>query len=156
MNIPEDYFEIADKLHQITDTIPININDILEEFDDIEVQYVNHLNEPLVIKHDDGYLFKTVEYPSKKQRFVIAQHLAHLLLGHVDNYDKLYHRQANEIQLPACRLAACILMPKADFEKNVYNFSDENGNVNIGDLAVYYHVPSTLVNGYGKELGLFE
>lgn len=156
MNIPEDYFEIADKLHQITDTIPININDILEEFDDIEVQYVNHLNEPLVIKHDDGYLFKTVEYPSKKQRFVIAQHLAHLLLGHVDNYDKLYHRQANEIQLPVCRLAACILMPKADFEKNVYNFSDENGNVNIGDLAVYYHVPSTLVNGYGKELGLFE
>ena len=47
-------------------------------------------------------------------------------------------------------------MPKADFEKNIYTFSDENGNVNIGDLAVYYHVPSTLVNGYGKELGLFE
>lgn len=86
MYIPEDYFEIADKLHQITDTIPININNILEEFDDIEVQYVNYLKEPLVIKQDDGYLFKTVEYPSKKQRFIIAQHLAHLLLGHVDNY----------------------------------------------------------------------
>lgn len=156
MNIPEDYFDIADKLHQITDTIPIKINDILKEFDDIEVQYVNQLNEPLVIKHDDHYLFKTVEYPSKRQRFLITKHLAHLLLGHVDKYNNLYHRQANEIQLPACRLAACILLPKADFEKNVYTFSDENGNVNIGDLAVYYHVPSTLVNGYGKELRLFE
>lgn len=156
MNIPEDYFDIADKLHQITDTIPININDILEEFDDIEVQYVNYLEEPLVIKHDGGYLFKTIEHPSWKQRFVIAKHLAHLLLGHVDNYDKLYHRQANEIQLPACRLAACILMPKADFEKNIYTFSDENGNVNIGELAFHYGVPSTLVNGYGKELGLFK
>jgi hypothetical protein len=82
MNIPEDYFDIADKLHQITDTIPININDILEEFDDIEVQYVNYLEEPLVIKHDGGYLFKTIEHPSWKQRFVIAKHLAHLLLGH--------------------------------------------------------------------------
>lgn len=156
MNIPEDDFDIADKLHKITNTIPININDILEEFDDIKVQYVNHLNEPLVIKHDDGYLFKTVAYPSKKQRFLITQHLAHLLLGHVDKYNNLYHRQANEIQLPACRLAACILIPKADFEQRVYDFSDENGNVNIGDLAVCYHVPSTLVNGYGKELGLFE
>lgn len=156
MNIPEDYFEIADKLHQITDTIPININDILEEFDDIEVQYVNHLNEPLVIKHDDGYLFKTVEYPSKKQRFVIAQHLAHLLLGHVDNYDKLYHRQANEIQLPACRLAACILMPKADFIQYIQDSSDLLGYVNLESVALRYNIPRTLVNGYGKELGLFE
>ena len=62
MNIPENYFDIADKLHQITDTIPININNILEEFDDIGVQYVVQLREPLVIKQADGYLFKTVEY----------------------------------------------------------------------------------------------
>lgn len=156
MYIPDYYFEIADKLHNITDTIPVNINAILEEFDDIEVQYVNYLEEPLVIKNDDHYLFKTIEYPSNQQRYVIAKHLAHLLLGHVDTYNNLYHRHANEIQLPACRLAACILLPKSDFEKNVYNFSDDNGNVNIGDLAVYYGVPSTLVNGYGKELGLFE
>ena len=47
-------------------------------------------------------------------------------------------------------------MPKADFEKNIYTFSDENGNVNIGELAFHYGVPSTLVNGYGKELGLFK
>jgi hypothetical protein len=156
MNIPKDYFDIADKLHQITDTIPININDILEEFDDIKVQYVNKLNEPLVIKHDGGYLFKTVEHPSWKQSFVIAKHLAHLLLGHVDKYNNLYHRQANEIQLPACRLAACILMPKADFIQYIQDSNGLLGYVNIESVAFHYGVPSTLVNGYGKELGLFK
>lgn len=103
--IPTEYHEMASTLQ--TPEIPVDINRILASFTDVQLEYISNIttDTPLVGKDDETYIFITVEKPTREERFIIAKNLAHLLLGHVDNYAKLYHRQANELQLSANRLA---------------------------------------------------
>ena len=153
--IPTEYHDIASKLR--TSEIPVDINHILTLFTDIQLQYIGQIttDTPLVGKDDETYIFITVEKPTREERFIIAKNLAHLLLGHVDNYSKLYHRQANELQLSANRLAMTILVPMEHLSQQILESSD-NGTVDMNDLAGIYEVPVDKLITYTKELKLIE
>lgn len=154
--IPTEYHKIASKL-QATSEIPIDINRILTSFADIQLEYIGNITKdtPLVGKNDETYVFITVENPTRNERFIIAKNLAHLLLGHIDNYSKLYHRQANELQLSANRLAMAILVPIEHFTKQLLA-SSVDGIVDMTVLADIYDVPVDKLITYARELKLIE
>lgn len=153
--IPTEYHELASKLQ--TSEIPVDVNQVLETFADIRLEHIGQIttDTPLVGKDDETYIFITVEKPTREERFIIAKNLAHLLLGHVDNYVKLYHRQANELQLSANRLAMAILVPIEHLNKQILESSD-NGTVDMNDLADIYEVPVDILTTYAKELKLLK
>ena len=153
--IPTEYHEIASKLQ--TSEIPVDINQVLTSFTDIQLEYIGQIttDTPLVGKNDETYVFITVENPTREERFVVAKNLAHLLLGHVDNYSKLYHRQANELQLSANRLAMALLVPIEHFIKQLLA-SSVDGIVDMTVLADIYDVPVDKLITYAKELKLIE
>jgi hypothetical protein len=154
--IPTEYHEIASKLRQPID-IPVNINHILTLFTDIRLEYISKIttDTPLVGKDGEVYVFITVENPTCEERFIIAKNLAHLLLGHVDNYSKLYKRQANELQLSANRLAMAMLVPIEHLTKQILEIN-KNGTVDMNDLANIYNVPTDVITTYAKELKLLK
>lgn len=154
--IPTEYHEIAYKLLG-TSEIPVDINQVLTSFTDIQLEYIGQIttDTPLVGKDDDTYVFITVENPTRNERFIITKNLAHLLLGHVDSYSKLYHRQANELQLPASRLAMAILVPIERLSKQMLE-SNDDGTVDMNALADIYDVPVDKLITYAKELKLIE
>lgn len=153
--IPTEYHDIASKLR--TSEIPVDINRILTSFSDIQLEYIGKIttDTPLVGKDDETYIFITVENPTREERFIIAKNLAHLLLRHVDNYAKLYHQQANELQLSANRLAMAILVPIEHLTKQILESSD-NGTVDMNVLADVYDVPVDVLTTYAKELKLLK
>lgn len=154
--IPTEYHKIASKL-QVTSETPVDINRILASFADIQLEYIGNIttDTPLVGKNDETYVFITVENPTHNERFIIAKNLAHLLLGHVDNYSKLYHRQANELQLSANRLAMALLVPIEHLNQQILE-SSVDGIVDITVLADIYDVPVNSLTTYAKELKLIE
>lgn len=154
--IPTEYHEIVSKLRQPID-IPVNINHILTLFTDIRLEYISKIttDTPLVGKDGEVYVFITVENPTCEERFIIAKNLAHLLLGHVDNYSKLYKRQANELQLSANRLAMAMLVPIEHLTKQILEIN-KNGTVDMNDLANIYNVPTDVITTYAKELKLLK
>lgn len=153
--IPTEYHDIASKLR--TSEIPVDINRILTSFSDIQLEYIGKIttDTPLVGKDDETYIFITVENPTWEERFIIAKNLAHLLLGHVDHYSKLYKRQANELQLSANRLAMALLVPIEHLTKQILE-SNTNGTVDINTLADVYEVPVDVLTTYAKELKLLQ
>ena len=153
--IPTEYHDIASKLR--TSEIPVDINQILTLFTDIQLEYIGKIttDTPLVGKDDETYVFITVENPTREERFIIAKNLAHLLLGHVDNYSKLYQRQTNELQLSANRLAMAILVPIEHLTKQILENND-NGTVDMTTLADVYNVPVNVLTTYAKELKLLQ
>lgn len=154
--IPTEYHKIASKL-QVTSETPVDINRILTSFADIQLEYIGQIttDTPLVGKNDETYVFITVENPTRNERFIIAKNLAHLLLGHVDNYSKLYHRQANELQLSANRLAMTLLAPIEHLNQQILKNSVD-GTVDMDDLADVYNVPVDKLITYARELKLIE
>lgn len=154
--IPTEYHEIASKLLE-TSEIPVDINQILTSLTDIQLEYIDKIttDTPLVGKNDDTYVFITVENPTREERFIITKNLAHLLLGHVDNYSKLYHRQANELQLSANRLATALLVPVEHLNQQLLA-SSVDGTVDMIVLADIYDVPVDKFITYAKELKLIE
>lgn len=152
---PTECHELASKLQ--TSEIPVDINHILTLFTDIQLEYIGQIttDTPLVGRNDETYIFITVENPTREERFIVAKNLAHLLLGHVDNYSKLYHRQANELQLSANRLAMAILVPIEHLTKQILE-SSNNGIVDVAVLAELYNVPTSVLTTYAKELKLLK
>ena len=153
--IPTEYHDIASKLR--TSEIPVDINRILTSFTDIQLEYIGQIttDTSLVGKDDETYVFITVENPTREERFIIAKNLAHLLLGHVDNYPKLYHRQANELQLSANRLAMALLVPIEHLSQQILEIN-KNGTADMNVLADAYDVPVDVLTTYAKELKLIE
>ena len=154
--IPTEYHKIASKL-QVTSETPVDINRILASFADIQLEYIGNITTgtPLISKNDETYVFITVENPTREERFIIAKNLAHLLLGHVDNYSKLYHRQANELQLSANRLTMTLLVPIEHLNQQILKNSID-GTVDMDDLAEIYNVPVDKLITYARELKLIE
>lgn len=153
--IPTEYHDIASKLR--TSEIPVDINQILKSFTDNQLEYISKLttDTPLVGKDGEVYIFITVENPTREERFIIAKNLAHLLLGHVDNYSKLYKRQANELQLSANRLAMSLLVPIEQLTKQILEINT-NETVDMTTLANVYDVPVDVLTTYTKELKLLK
>lgn len=153
--IPTEYHEIASKLRM--SEIPVDINQILKSFTDIQLEYISKIttDTPLVGKDDETYIFITVENPTQEERFIIVKNLAHLLLGHVDKYSTLYHRQANELQLSANRLAMALLVPIEHLSQQILEIN-KNGTIDMTTLADIYEVPVDVLTTYAKELKLLK
>lgn len=153
--ISTEYHDIASKLQ--TSEIPVDVNQVLETFTDIRLEHIGQIttDTPLVGKDDETYVFITVANPTREERFIIAKNLAHLLLGHVGNYSKLYRRQANELQLSANRLAMAILVPIEHLNQQILE-SSVDGIIDMTVLANIYDVPVDKLITYAKELKLTE
>ncbi len=90
---PEKYHELASKLQ--TSEIPIDINQILASFTDIQLEYIEYHNRHTTGRqNDETYIFITVEKPNTKNASSCQKLSPFTTWAHRQIF-KLYHRQAN-------------------------------------------------------------
>lgn len=99
------------------------MNRLIDSFADIEIEYETDIPQDILIKNvNGGYLiqirnkqFDLTDPEGYRDRFAIAKELGHLFLGHVNHYENLYRRGANELEYDDIDFAANLLMPKSEF-----------------------------------------
>ena len=105
-------------------TIPIDLNKIISNFNDIDIEYNSNISEDssLKINQENQYLIqiKNKEFninnsKGYKNRFTIANKLGHLFLENIDKTQTIFITGTNEQESQANDFAANLLMPKAEF-----------------------------------------
>lgn len=156
--------ELTTKLiNELELQIPIDLNQIIDYFSDIQIEYESNIQKDILTKKDDnGYLIQTnyknfdlTDPKGYKNRFTIAQELGHLFLGHIDHYENLYRKQANELQVDTMEFAANLLIPKSEYIQCVYDNLDEDGYCDLIAVSEYFRVSLGAVKTRGKFLGMF-
>ena len=145
-------------------TIPIDLNKIISNFNDIDIEYNSNISEDssLKINQENQYLIqiKNKEFninnsKGYKNRFTIANKLGHLFLENIDKKQTIFITGTNEQESQANDFAANLLMPKAEFIECVYNNLDEEGLCNLDAVSDYFKVSISAVKTRGKFLGVF-
>lgn len=145
-------------------TIPIDLNKIISNFNDIDIEYNSNISEDssLKINQENQYLIqiKNKEFninnsKGYKNRFTIANKLGHLFLENIDKKQTIFITGTNEQESQANEFAANLLMPKAEFIECVYNNLDEEGLCNLDAVSDYFRVSISAVKTRGKFLGVF-
>lgn len=145
-------------------TIPIDLNKIISNFNDIDIEYNSNISEDssLKINQENQYLIqiKNKEFninnsKGYKNRFTIANKLGHLFLENIDKKQTIFITGTNEQESQANDFAANLLMPKAEFIECVYNNLDEEGLCNLNAVSDYFRVSISAVKTRGKFLGVF-
>lgn len=145
-------------------TIPIDLNKIISNFNDIDIEYNSNISEDssLKINQENQYLIqiKNKEFninnsKGYKNRFTIANKLGHLFLENIDKKQTIFITGTNEQESQANDFAANLLMPKAEFIECVYNNLDEEGLYNLDAVSDYFRVSISAVKTRGKFLGVF-
>lgn len=145
-------------------TIPIDLNKIISNFNDIDIEYNSNISEDssLKINQENQYLIqiKNKEFninnsKDYKNRFTIANKLGHLFLENIDKKQTIFITGTNEQESQANDFAANLLMPKAEFIECVYNNLDEEGLCNLDAVSDYFRVSISAVKTRGKFLGVF-
>lgn len=145
-------------------TIPIDLNKIISNFNDIDIEYNSNISEDssLKINQENQYLIqiKNKEFninnsKGYKNRFTIANKLGHLFLENIDKKQTIFITGTNEQESQANNFAANLLMPKAEFIECVYNNLDEEGLCNLDAVSDYFRVSISAVKTRGKFLGVF-
>ena len=145
-------------------TIPIDLNKIISNFNDIDIEYNSNISEDssLKINQENQYLIqiKNKEFninnpKGYKNRFTIANKLGHLFLENIDKKQTIFITGTNEQESQANDFAANLLMPKAEFIECVYNNLDEEGLCNLDAVSDYFRVSINAVKTRGKFLGVF-
>lgn len=145
-------------------TIPIDLNKIISNFNDIDIEYNSNISEDssLKINQENQYLIqiKNKEFninnsKGYKIRFTIANKLGHLFLENIDKKQTIFITGTNEQESQANDFAANLLMPKAEFIECVYNNLDEEGLCNLDAVSDYFRVSISAVKTRGKFLGVF-
>ena len=145
-------------------TIPIDLNKIISNFNDIDIEYNSNISEDssLKINQENQYLIqiKNKEFninnsKGYKNRFTIANKLGHLFLENIDKKQPIFITGTNEQESQANDFAANLLMPKAEFIECVYNNLDEEGLCNLDAVSDYFRVSISAVKTRGKFLGVF-
>lgn len=145
-------------------TIPIDLNKIISNFNDIDIEYNSNISEDnsLKINQENQYLIqiKNKEFninnsKGYKNRFTIASKLGHLFLENIDKKQTIFITGTNEQESQANDFAANLLMPKAEFIECVYNNLDEEGLCNLDAVSDYFRVSISAVKTRGKFLGVF-
>ncbi len=145
-------------------TIPIDLNKIISNFNDIDIEYNSNISEDssLKINQENQYLIqiKNKEFninnsKGYKNRFTIANKLGHLFLENIDKKQTIFITGTNEQESQANDFAANLLMPKAEFIECVYNNLDEEGLCNLDAVSDYFRVSISAVKTRGKFLGVF-
>lgn len=143
---------------QLELTPPIDFERIFDSLSDLEFQVNNHdmLDEGKIVRTDTGYSLNIRGAgESVRDRFTIAHELGHLFLGHVDKYEVLYRRGANELEYEANEFAANLLMPEQEFRDIVNENLDSENFCDIETVATHFNVSESAVLTRGKFLGLF-
>lgn len=145
-------------------TIPIDLNKIISNFNDIDIEYNSNISEDssLKINQENQYLIqiKNKEFninnsKGYKNRFTIANKLGHLFLENIDKKQTIFITGTNEQESQANDFAANLLMPKAEFIECVYNNLDEEGLCNLDAVSDYFRVSISAVKTRGKFLRVF-
>ena len=145
-------------------TIPIDLNKIISNFNDIDIEYNSNISEDssLKINQENQYLiqiknkkFNINNSKGYKNRFTIANKLGHLFLENIDKKQTIFITGTNEQESQANDFAANLLMPKAEFIECVYNNLDEEGLCNLDAVSDYFRVSISAVKTRGKFLGVF-
>lgn len=145
-------------------TIPIDLNKIISNFNDIDIEYNSNISEDnsLKINQENQYLIqiKNKEFninnsKGYKNRFTIANKLGHLFLENIDKKQTIFITGTNEQESQANDFATNLLMPKAEFIECVYNNLDEEGLCNLDAVSDYFRVSISAVKTRGKFLGVF-
>lgn len=145
-------------------TIPIDLNKIISNFNDIDIEYNSNISEDssLKINQENQYLIqiKNKEFninnsKGYKNRFTIANKLGHLFLENIDKKQTIFITGTNEQESQANDFAANLLMPKAEFIECVYNNLDEEGLCNLDAVSDYFRVSISAVKTRGKFLEVF-
>ena len=164
-NMHQHIIQLTQKLIEDNElTIPINLNKIISNFNDIDIEYNSNISEDSSIKinQENQYLIqiKNKEFDinnpkSYKNRFTIANKLGHLFLENIDKRQTIFIAGTNEQESQANDFAANLLMPKEEFIECVYNNLDKDGLCNIEAVSDYFKVSINAVKTRGKFLGVF-
>lgn len=87
---------------------------------------------------------------SLRDRFTLAHELGHLFLGHVDQYETLYRRGANELEYAANEFAADLLMPKDVFNTMVDKYTNSDNICDITKVSNQFEVSESAVLTRGR------
>ena len=137
--------------------IPIDFNQIFSLLSDLDFVTNNEgmVDDGKIIKTDNGYSLNLKgNGESLRDRFTIAHELGHLFLGHVDKYEVLYRRGANELEYEANEFAANLLMPEQEFRDAVNDNLDSDNFCDIEAVSEIFKVSESAVLTRGKFLGL--
>ena len=143
--------------------VPIDLNKIIDSFKDLKIQFGCDIDRDGVVERDDnGYVIKIkgnkVEGDSMKEykeRFLIAHELGRILLGHIQNHEKMYSANVGQLNYEANEFAAKLLMPKSEFIDAVYDNIDSDGYCDLVSLSEIFRVYVSAVKARGKFLGVF-
>ena len=110
--------------------VPIDFNKFDNILSDLTIQYnCKDLDVDGRISKDEigNYVVQLKnDGQSPRDRFTLAHELGHLFLGHVDQYETLYRRGANELEYAANEFAAELLMPKDIFNTKVDEYTNSD------------------------------
>lgn len=141
--------------------LPVNFDRFFEYFPNLKIEYdveESDFFEGKIVKRDNNYIVymnKSKEQMNVRDRFTLAHELGHLFLGHVDEYEILYRRGANELEYAANEFAAELLMPRDPFIEVVNQNVDDDGRCDIDEVASFFQVSPSAALTRGKFLGLF-
>ncbi|MGT2885099.1 ImmA/IrrE family metallo-endopeptidase [Streptococcus ferus] len=141
-------------------TTPIDFDVFFSNFKDLKIRYGNSnldVDGRITLDNSEGNYIVELrgDGKSNRDRFTIAHELGHLFLGHVNQYETLYRRGANELEYAANEFAADLLMPEADFRRVVNENLDENSECDIEKVSEIFQVSESAVLTRGRFLGLF-
>lgn len=143
-----DNIELTNKLiNELNLEPPIDLNRLIDSFADIEIEYETDIPKDILIKNvNGGYLIQI-----RNKQFDLTDPF----LGHVNHYENLYRRGANELEYDAIDFAANLLMPKSEFIQSVYDNLDEDGYCDLNVVSEYFRVSLGAVKTRGKFLSVF-
>ena len=139
--------------------VPIDFNKFDNILSDLTIQYnCKDLDVDGRISKDEigNYVVQLKnDGQSPRDRFTLAHELGHLFLGHVDQYETLYRRGANELEYAANEFAADLLMPKDIFNTKVDEYTNSDNICNITEVSNFCGVSESAIVTRGRFLGRF-
>lgn len=154
----ESIESIRELLHLKT---PINIEDVISQFREINVLYGQYLDDDLIVKTDkSGDIYTIRIKPNKgsltiKDKYLISIEFGHIMLGHIDKYKKDYYLYNNELSYFAEEYARELLMPEKEFRRVVYENS-KDGVCDLIKVANYFKVDPEKVSVRGVLLKILK
>lgn len=152
--------ELVSKLQEILELeVPIDFNKFDNNLSDLTIEYnCKDLDvDGRISKDENGNYIVQLKNDGQnpRDRFTLAHELGHLFLGHVDQYETLYRRGANELEYAANEFAADLLMPKDIFNLIVDEYTNSDNICDVEEVSNYFRVSESAVLTRGRFLGRF-
>jgi len=145
-----------------------DIAKLIKEFGgEIERTYQSHDIGCYVVKENRGFkMYLNSTYNERKQRFLIASQLGHLVMHmyYLDDYvwqniknldSRVYRFGHDQQELEANEFASEFLMPEKEFKEMTVKFAKENYDGLIVNLSNYFKVSEKAILYRGHNLKLW-